>query len=146
VRVATMSDLLADSAAERRFAFLIFQAFALAALALAGAGIFGVISGSVAERAREIGVRAVLGASRWNIMALVLGQGMALTVLGIGIGALAAGFAGQALITLLFQVSPLDPATYFVVTALVILVALIACALPAWRALRIDPAITLRVD
>lgn len=80
-----MEDLLAASAAERRFALILFEAFALAALVLAAAGIYGVLAGSVAERTREIGVRVALGATRGNILGLVLRQGMMLTLFGIAI-------------------------------------------------------------
>ena len=109
VRIATMDGLLAASAAERRFALLLFEAFALVALVLAGAGIYGVLSGSVAERTREIGVRAALGASRASILSLILRQGMTLTGIGIGIGLTGAVAASQAIVTLLFGVSRLDP-------------------------------------
>jgi putative ABC transport system permease protein len=146
VRVATMDNLLASSEAERRFALLLFGAFALVGLVLAASGIYGVLSGSVTERTREIGVRAALGASRRNILALVLRQGMRLTGLGVAIGLTGAVAASRALTTLLFGVSRLDPITYFGVIALLLAVSLVACGLPAWRAARVDPSITLRAD
>ena len=93
VRVAMMDDLLAATAAERRFAMILFEVFALVALVLAATGIYGVLAGSVAERTREIGIRAALGASRRNILGLVVGQGMALTAIGIVIGLAGAAVA-----------------------------------------------------
>lgn len=146
VRVARMDDLLAASAAERRFVLTLFQAFGLIALALAAIGIYGVLSASVTERTREIGVRAALGAQRSGIVRLVLRQGMTLTVLGIGIGAVGATAASQALTSLLFGVSSLDPLTYLGVIALLTAVAVIACAIPAWRAAKIDPIVALRYE
>jgi putative ABC transport system permease protein len=113
---------------------------------LAASGVYGVLSGSVTERTREIGVRAALGASRRNILALVLRQGMRLTGLGVAIGLTGAVAASRALTTLLFGVSRLDPITYFGVIALLLAVSLVACGLPAWRAARVDPSITLRAD
>ena len=144
VRVAMMDDLLAASAAERRFALILFEAFALAALVLAAAGIYGVLSGSVAERTREIGVRSALGASREKILALVLRQGLGLTALGVALGLAGALGATRALVAMLFGVSRFDPVTYLGVVALLASVSLIACALPAWRAACVDPASTLR--
>ena len=146
VRVASMDSLLAASAAERRFALVLFEAFALVALALAATGIYGVLSGSVAERTREIGVRSALGASRADILALVVGQGMTLAGLGALIGLGGAVAASGALVTLLFGVSRLDPTTYAGVVALLLAVSGMACALPAWRAARVDPSITLRAE
>jgi putative ABC transport system permease protein len=146
VRVATMADLVAASAAERRFALILFAAFAMAALALAAAGIYGVLAGAVAERTREIGVRAALGASRGEILALVVRQGMALTGLGAALGVAGAAVATRAIAGMLFGVSPLDPATYLGVIALLAAVAMAACGVPAWRAARVDPATTLRAE
>jgi putative ABC transport system permease protein len=146
VRIATMDALLAASAAERRFALLLFEAFALVALVLAGAGIYGVLSGSVAERTREIGVRAALGASRANILSLILRQGMTLTGIGIAIGLTGAVVASRAIVTLLFGVSRLDAITYVGVVAVLLGVSGIACWVPAWRAARVDPTITLRAE
>jgi len=146
VRVATMDDLLTASAAERRFALILFEAFGTVALVLAATGIYGVLSGSVTERIREIGLRSALGATRGNILALVVRQGMTLTGLGVVIGLSGAAAASRALITLLFGVSRLDPITYLGVIALLACVSVIACWVPAWRAARVDPCITLRAE
>jgi putative ABC transport system permease protein len=146
VRVATMDALLAASAADRRFALTLFEAFALAALVLAAAGIYGVLAGSVIERTREIGVRSALGASRRDIVSLVLGQGLRLTGFGVAIGLVAAFYASQALASLLFGISRLDPVTYGGVVILLGVTAVIACAIPAWRASRVDPVTAIRSD
>jgi hypothetical protein len=144
VRVATMRQLAERSAAERRFTLVVFEAFALVALVLAATGIYGVLASSVAERTREIGVRSALGASRRDILALIVRQGMALTVGGVVIGVIGAAAASGSIVTLLFGVSRLDPVTYLSVVAVVLGVSGIACWLPAWRAARVDPVITLR--
>jgi predicted permease len=146
VRVATMDTLLAKSEAERHFVLILFEAFGLVALVLAATGIYGVLSGSVTDRMREIGVRVAVGATRGDILALVIRQGLMLTAVGIVIGLAGAMAASQALITLLFGVSGLDPATYFGVIVLLTGVSLIACGLPAWRAAQIDPATSLRAE
>jgi putative ABC transport system permease protein len=144
VRVATMRELVERSAAERRFALTLFEAFGLAALALAAVGIYGVLAGSVAERTREIGVRSALGAPRASIVALVVRQAMGLTALGVAVGVSGAAGASRAIATLLFGVSRLDLVTYGGVVVLLALVAAAACWLPAWRATRVDPATALR--
>jgi putative ABC transport system permease protein len=146
VRIATMDSLLATSESERHFVLILLEAFGLVALLLAATGIYGVLSGSVTERMREIGVRAALGATRGDILALVIRQGMTLTALGIGIGLSGAMLASNALVTLLFGVSRLDPVTYFGVVALLGGMSLIACGIPGWRAAQVDPAITLRAE
>jgi putative ABC transport system permease protein len=146
VRVATMDQLLATSQANRHFALVLFEAFGVVALLLAAVGIFGVLSGGVTERMREIGVRSALGASSADILALVVRQGMTLTGLGVVIGLAGSALASRALITLLFGVSRLDPVTYLGVVALLLGVALVASWAPAWRAASVDPAITLRAE
>jgi len=146
VRVATMESMLAASAAQRRFALILFETFALVALLLAGAGIYGVLSGSVAERTREIGVRLALGASRESILTLVIRQGMMLTGVGVAIGLAAAAAASQTIAAMLFGVSPLDPVTYLGVIVLLAGVSVIACGVPAWRAMQVDPIIALRYE
>jgi predicted permease len=146
VRVATMDDLLAASEAERRFALTLFAAFGLTALLLVASGIYGVLSGSVNERVREIGVRLALGASPQGILRLILRQGMVLTGIGVVIGLAGAVAASQALVTLLYGISRLDLVTYAGVVALLAAVSVLACWTPAWRAARVDPAITLRAE
>jgi putative ABC transport system permease protein len=146
MRVATMDDLVVASAAERRFTLILFEAFALVSLVLAATGIYGVLSGSVAERTREIGVRSALGASRGNILALVLRQGLGLTGLGVAIGLMGAVVASQTIDTLLFGVSRLDPITYLSVIALLAGASAIACWVPARRATKVDPLVALRYE
>jgi putative ABC transport system permease protein len=146
MRAATMERVVAHTAGERRFAMILFEAFALAALALAAIGIYGVLAGNVAERAREIGIRTALGATRADILALVMSQGVALAATGTAIGVGGAAGVSRLLAGLLFGISHLDPATYGVVIALLLAVSAIASWIPAWRALRVDPSITLRAE
>ena len=146
VRVATMDSLIAASAGERRFVLILFEAFGMVSLILAATGIYGVLSGGVTERTREIGVRSALGASRSDILTLVIRQGMTLTGIGIALGLLGAVVASQVLSTLLFDVSHLDPLTYVGVIVLLGGVSMIACGVPAWRAARIDPMVALRYE
>lgn len=146
VRVATMSALVSTATAGRRFALILFETFGIAALVLAAVGIYGVLSGSVAERIREIGVRAAMGASPTDILALILRQGLSLTIVGVVIGLLGATMATRGLVTLLFGVGRLDPATYAGVVLLLLVVSALACWIPASRAAHVDPAVTLRAD
>jgi putative ABC transport system permease protein len=146
VRVATMNALLADSAGGRRFALILFEVFGLVALALAGIGIYGVLAGTVAERTREIGVRLALGAQRSDVLHLILRQGLTLTLSGVGVGLLAAWAVTRLLTKLLYGVTPTDPFTFGGVVLLLVMVALVACFIPARRATRIDPMIALRYE
>jgi putative ABC transport system permease protein len=146
VRVATMASLLTASEADRRFALTLFETFGILALVLAAVGIYGVLSGGVNERMREIGVRAALGASRRNILLLVIRQGMTLTGIGIMTGLFGAVIASQLIVSLLYGVSRFDPITYLFVIALLTGVSGIACWVPAWRAAQVDPSITLRAE
>ena len=120
--------------------------FAVVALAIAAIGIYGVLAYSVTQRTREIGLRMALGAPRAGVLRLIIGEGMAVGVVGIAAG-LAASFAlSRALSSLLFAVPAHDPATFATVAAALTLVALAACAIPARRASRVDPMIALRED
>jgi ABC-type antimicrobial peptide transport system permease subunit len=113
---------------------------------LAATGIYGVLSGGVTERIREIGVRAALGATRVDILRLIVRQGMVLVGLGVVIGLAATLAASQALISLLYGISRLDPVTYLSVVGVLIITSAIACSVPAWRAAHVDPAIALRAE
>lgn len=143
-RIATMDNLLAATAAERRFAMILFETFGLVALVLAATGIYGVLSGSVTERTREIGVRLALGAQRGDVLGLILWQGVKLTLIGAGLGLLAAWAVTRLLTTLLYSVSATDPLIFAGVALLLIVIALIACCFPALRATRVDPLVALR--
>ncbi|SRR5579884_607405 len=145
-RVATMESLVSATEAQRRFALILFEVFALVALVLAATGIYGVLSGTVNERTREIGVRAALGASRGDILNLIVRQGLRLTMLGVAIGFVGAVAASYALVTLLWGISRLDPMTYSSVIAVLLAISAIACWIPAWRAAQVDPAITLKAE
>jgi putative ABC transport system permease protein len=146
VRVATMDERVSSSAAARRFALVLFQAFGVVALVLASVGTYGLLSGSVTRRLREIAVRAVLGANRRSLIELVLREGLLLTVIGTVIGLGLALLASRFLETMLFGVSRLDAVTYISVVALLALTSAVACWMPAWRASRLDPNAILRAD
>jgi putative ABC transport system permease protein len=143
-RTATMEQLIWNTAAEQRFASVIYGTFAIAALLLAAVGLYGVVSGLVAERTREFGIRSALGATRSDIVRGVLGNGLVFTVIGVAIGLAAASATSRLLETLLYGVSRADPATYAGVVVLLASVAALACWAPARRAAAVDPAVTLR--
>jgi putative ABC transport system permease protein len=146
VRAARMDDLVTASEAERHFVLMLFAAFAAVGLVLAATGIYGVLAGSVSERTREIGVRSALGASRGHILSLVIRQGMTVTVCGILLGLAGAAVARRALAALLFGVGSLDTVTYASVAAVLLLVAALACFLPAYRAVSVNPVEALRAE
>jgi putative ABC transport system permease protein len=141
-----MDTLLATTEVQRRFVLILFEAFGLVALVLAAIGIYGILSGSVTERTREIGVRTALGATRGDLLALVVSQGMAMTSVGVAIGICAALAAARALNAMLFGVTWLDLVTYVGVTILLLAVSCIACLIPARRAASIDPMQALRSE
>jgi putative ABC transport system permease protein len=146
VRMTTMPALLAGAAADRRFALFVFGVFGGVALVLAITGLYTALARSVTERTREIGVRAALGATRGEILAMILRQGLGLTAVGIALGVGGAAASTRLLETFLFGTSSVEPSTYAAVTALFSLVATAACLVPAVRAVSIDPAITLRAE
>lgn len=143
-KIATVDQLVSDSVASSRFTMLLLSAFAGLALALACIGIYGVMAYSVAQRTHEIGIRLALGAQSRDVLRLVLGQGGRLAFIGVGIGLPAALILTRLMTTLLYRVSASDPSTFAAVALLLALVALLACYLPARRALRLDPTVALR--
>jgi putative ABC transport system permease protein len=145
-KVATMTALVDDSMAQPRFAMLVLGSFGALALALACIGMYGVISYSVAQRTREIGVRMALGAARNDVFGMVLGQGARLAGLGIVIGLAAAFAVTRTMASFLYGVQATDPLTFACVSLLLVAVALLACYLPARRATRVDPMIALRYE
>jgi putative ABC transport system permease protein len=142
--IKTLEQALADSIAPRRFNLFLLGTFAATALGLALIGIYGVIAYSVTQRTHEIGVRVALGASRWEVIRMVVGQGMGLAAAGIVCGAGAAVGLMRLMTSLLYDVTPTDPATFAAVAALLAATALMACFGPALRAARVDPALALR--
>ncbi len=144
--VKTLSAIVDDSTAQPRFAVLLVGAFGVLAITLAAIGMYGVISYSVVQRSREIGIRMALGARRRSVFRLVFKQGARLAGLGTAIGLGAAALAARAISGFLYGVKPLDPLTYAAVAALVILIALAACWLPARRAMGVDPVVAMRAE
>jgi putative ABC transport system permease protein len=144
--VQTLEEALADSVAPRRFTALVLNAFALTALVLAVVGIYGVMAYSVAQRAREIGLRMALGAQRRGVVGMVVRQGMQVALVGITIGVAAAAGLSRLMTTLLYDVEPTDPQTFGFVAALLAMAAFVACAAPAARATRVDPFTALRCE
>ncbi|MGD0226740.1 MAG: ABC transporter permease [Terriglobia bacterium] len=142
----SMNDLLADSVAQPRFRTLLLGIFAAMALILAAVGIFGVMAYVVSRRTQEIGVRMALGASRCGVLQIVVGEGLRVVLIGIGIGLVEAFALTRLMKTLLFDVQPFDPVTFVGVPLLVILVALLACYIPARRATKVDPMVALRYE
>jgi ABC-type antimicrobial peptide transport system permease subunit len=141
-----MDDVLARSLAARRLSMVLLSAFAALALVLSCIGIYGVISHLVGQRTHEIGVRMALGAQPGDVMRLVLGHGARMALLGVVIGVAAAFGLTRLMAHQLFGVSAHDPFTFVVVAVLLALVSLLACYVPARRAVRVDPLIALRYE
>ena len=144
IRVTTADQLVGGFSGQRRFQTWLLALFALAALALSAVGVYGVTHFTVAQRTHELGIRLALGASRRDVLRLILRESMRLPAIGLAIGLLAAVGVTRVLAHLVFEVSTTDPLTYAGVGALLTLVALVACWLPARRAMRLDPLDALR--
>lgn len=140
----TMEERLGASLGQRRLSATLLAAFAAVALVLATVGIYGVISFSVRQSTREIGIRVALGAQRGQVFRAVIGQGMALAAVGLALGTAGAVAATRLLERLLFGVTPHDPAAFAAAVFLLAGTAFVACWLPARRAMRVDPALALR--
>ena len=144
--VRTMEQIMSGSLAERRFAMLVLMVFAATAMLLAAVGIYGVMSYAVTRRTHELGIRVALGASRREIVGLVLRQGMRLAAIGLAGGLVAALALTRLMAGLLYGVRPADPATLAAVALLLAGIALLACYVPARRATAVDPVVALRCE
>ena len=145
-RVETLEDMLGQQVAEPKLYMMLLAIFAAVALLLAAVGVYGVISYSVAQRTREIGIRIALGAERSNILRMIVGQGLVLTMIGVAIGVAAALATTQVMLSLLFEVSASDPITFIAISVLLTVVSLLASYIPAHRATKVDPMIALRYE
>jgi putative ABC transport system permease protein len=144
--VGTLSSQVASSVSEPRFSTAVLAAFAALALGIAVTGLYGVLSYNVSQRRKEIGIRAALGASRSDLIGLVVRQGLTVTVLGLGAGVLIAAITARRLEPLLFGIKPLDLPSFLIMPAILLIVATLACVIPARRAAATDPSTTLRAE
>jgi len=142
----TMDQIIESSMAQSRLSMTVFVVFAVVALTLAAVGLYGVVAHGVTERTHEIGVRMALGADPVDVLRLIVGQGLVTVVAGLAVGLAGALALSRTIESLLFGVTPTDPATFAAVIALLLGVGLAACGLPAWRATRVDPTAALRAE
>jgi putative ABC transport system permease protein len=142
--IETMRQRITEAAARRRFQTVLLVAFAAIAVFLALVGLYGLLSYTVRQRTAEIGVRITLGAGQGTVIAMVVRNGLMLTAAGLGIGLFAAGAIARWLSSSLYGVRTLDPVTFIAVPMFMLIAAALACALPAWKAARIDPVSSLR--
>jgi ABC-type antimicrobial peptide transport system permease subunit len=144
--VRTLDDVVGASVAQRRLTLVLLGSFAAVALLLAAIGLYGVIAYVVTQRTREFGIRFALGATRRDVLQLVLGQGMKLVVIGLVLGVAGAFSLTHLLTKLLYEIKPNDPLTFAGVSSVLLVVALFAAWLPARRAAKVDPMVALRYE
>jgi putative ABC transport system permease protein len=145
-KISTMDQLVATSLVRSRFMMLLLSVFAGLALVLACVGTYGVMACSVAQRTREIGIRMALGAQKSDMVTMVINQGLRLALIGVGVGIAAAFVLTRLLSGFLYGVRPTDPLTFITVSLVLTGVALLACYVPARRAMRVDPMVALRYE
>ncbi len=145
-KIRTMDQVIGASVAGPKFNTFLLGIFAMVALFLAAIGIYGVLAYAVTQQTHEIGIRLALGAQQKDVLRLVLRQGTKLALTGVGIGIVAALFLTRLMATLLFGVSAADPLTFALVAFILIVVALLACYIPARRAMRTEPIVALRYE
>jgi putative ABC transport system permease protein len=142
----TMNEAVTGTLAQPRFSMLVFMAFASTAMLLATVGIYGVMSYSVLQRTREVGIRMALGAEGRDVLRTLIGEGLRLAMAGVVLGVIGALLISRLLSTMLFQISPTDPVTFVSVAAVLTAVALLACYIPARRATRVHPLTALQSE
>jgi ABC-type antimicrobial peptide transport system permease subunit len=141
-----MEEIVANSIAKQRLTMILLSVFSTLALALSAVGIYGVISYLTGQRTHEIGIRVALGASASDVLRMILGEGMRITLVGVGIGIVLALGLTRLITKVIYGVSASDPLTFIGVAILLSGVALLACYIPARRAMRVDPIIALRYE
>jgi putative ABC transport system permease protein len=144
--IATMEEIAQEPLRQQRMVMALLTSFAGLALVLSALGIYGVLSYSIAQRTREIGLRLALGADRRSVLRLVIGTGAWLTLLGIAVGTAGALALTRLMTDLLYGVRPTDPLTFSVVTIVLVATSILACYIPARRAMRVDPLVALRYE
>jgi putative ABC transport system permease protein len=141
-----LAQIVSDSVAARRFSLLLLATFAAIALFLAAVGLYGVVAYSVQQRTREIGLRVAIGASPRDVLAMIVGGAMKLALAGVVLGLGGAAAFARLAATLLFEVTPSDPWSYAGTSAVLFAVAMLACYVPARRAMRVDPIVALQIE
>jgi ABC-type antimicrobial peptide transport system permease subunit len=144
--ISSMSELVHQSVSRPRQTTLLLSCFAIFALLLSATGVYSVMFYAVAERTREIGLRMALGAERQNILRMIMSHGMALVLIGLGVGLTCAYGVTRWMSSFLFEVKSTDPLTFFAVGAILAATGFIACFIPAYRATKVDPLIALRYE
>lgn len=145
-QLATMEDVIAHSLTTRRLVLVLLVAFATLALLLSAAGVYGVMAYGVSQRTREIGIRMALGARAGDVLVMVLAGAARVMAVGVGVGLVAAALVARALDSMLYGIGGLDPVTFIAVPVVIGLAGMLAGAVPALRAARVDPASSMRVD
>jgi ABC-type antimicrobial peptide transport system permease subunit len=144
--IASMEKIISQSVANPKFYMFMLGLFAFTALILAAVGIYGMLAYWVSQRRQEIGIRIALGAQPKDVLKLVLMQGAKIAALGVTLGVIAALVFSRTMSSLLYEVSPADPFTYLAVSLLLMNVAILACYLPARKAVKVDPVVALRYE
>jgi putative ABC transport system permease protein len=141
-----LASAISESVAQRRFSMLLIGLFAGIALFLAAVGLYGVVAYTVTQRTQEIGVRMAIGARPAHVLRLVVGGGLKLAIAGVVLGTAVALIVARLIATMLFEVTPFDPASYLITAGVLLAVAALACYIPARRAMRVDPLVALRQE